>query len=104
MNNATAAQGTAASTLLVSGILFGISALVTVAFGYALLADPSRLTDAWLWVRSLPLIVQLVLWALFLPWMAALWVWSLSLALWLRIAVVVALLGIAEFLLFPWKG
>jgi hypothetical protein len=103
MNDATTAQTTAASTLLVSGIMFGISALVTLAFGYALLADPARLADAWVWVRSLPIIVQVAMWLLFLPWMASLWVWSLPLAFGLRVAIVVVVLGVSEYLLFPWK-
>jgi len=93
-----------ASTLMVSGIMFGISALVTIAFGYALIADQSLLTSAWTWVRELPLIVQIGMWLLFLPWMIALWVWTLPVALGLRVALVVAILAVAEYLLFPWKG
>ena len=93
-----------ASTLMVSGIMFGISAIVTLAFGYALIADQSLMTNAWTWVRELPLVVQLGLWLLFLPWMIALWVWTLPLALGVRVLVVVAILAIAEYLLFPWKG
>ena len=103
MNNTTQTQPIGNSTLLVSGLMFGISALVTLAFGYALIADPSRLTDAWVWVRSLPLVVQIVLWLIFLPWMAALWVWTLPLTLWVRVLIVVVILGAAEYLLFPWK-
>ena len=104
MNTATTAKTAAtSSTILVSGIIFGISALVTLAFGYALFAEPSRLVDAWIWVRSLPLIIQLVMWAIFLPWMAALWAFNLSLPFVVRAAIVVVVLGAAEYLLFPWK-
>ena len=86
-----------------SGIIFGISALVTLAFGYALFAEPSRLVDAWIWVRSLPLIVQLVMWAIFLPWMVALLTFNLPLPFVVRAAIVVVVLVVAEYLLFPWK-
>jgi hypothetical protein len=103
MNNATPAQAAGGSTMLVSGIMFGISALVTLAFGYALIADPSRLTGAWVCVRTLPLVIQIVLWLILLPWMGALRVWTLPLALWVRVLVVVVILGVAEYLLFPWK-
>lgn len=105
MNNEAVAvrDANTASTVLVSGVLFGASVLITLAFGYLMVADPARLVDAWQWVRSLPLIVQIILWALFLPWMAALWVWSMPWALGVRIAVVSVLLVGATYLLFPWK-
>lgn len=104
MENGTATQATTASTLMVSAMMFGIATLVTLAFAYALVADQSRLIDAWVWARSLPLIAQIALWVLLLPWMAALWVWALPLALPLRLLLVVAILVVAEYLLFPWKG
>jgi hypothetical protein len=99
----TAGNAAASSTLFVSGMMFGISALVTLAFGYALITDPTRLADAWVFVRALPLLVQIVLWAIFLPWMVALWALSLPLATGVRIAIVVVILVAAEYLLFPWK-
>jgi hypothetical protein len=96
-------DASARSTLLVSSIVFGLSVVITVAFAYLMFADPARLTDAWLAVRSLPLAVQLVMWALLLPWMIALWVWSLPLALGVRIAVVAVLLIGSNCLLVPGK-
>ena len=104
MQNQTVNQATTASTLMVSGIMFGIATLVTLVFGYALVADQSRLGDAWELIRALPLIVQIVMWLIFLPWMAALWVWTLPLTLTLRVLLVVVILAAAEYLLFPWKG
>lgn len=89
--------------MMVSGVMFGISTLVTIAFGYALIAEPARLTEVWLWLRGLPMIVQIVAWLLLLPWMIALWVWTQPWAPGIRIAVVVLLLVGAELALFPWK-
>jgi len=103
MNDGTTTQATATSTLAVSGIMFGIATLVTLAFGYALVADQSRLADAWTWIRELPLMLQIGMWLLLLPWMAALWVWALPLALPVRVILVVAILAAAEYVLFPWK-
>ncbi len=103
MNDGTTTQATAASTLMVSGILFGVATLVTLAMGYALVADQARLVEAWEWVRGLPLMIQIGMWLLLLPWMAALWVWALPLALPVRVLLVVAILAFAEYLLFPWK-
>jgi NADH:ubiquinone oxidoreductase subunit 6 (subunit J) len=88
---------------VVSGLVLALAVVVTLAFGYALLSDPSRLTEAWLWVRSLPLLIQLLMWALLLPWMAALWVWSLPWPLWLRITSVIAIVAFTDFILFPAK-
>ena len=59
--------------------MFALSVVVTAAFGYLLVTDPGRLTEVWTWTRSLPLLVQLLLWLLFLPWMIALWIWTLPL-------------------------
>lgn len=104
MQSQTVNQATTASTLMVSGIMFGVATLVTLVFGYALVADQSRLVDAWELIRALPLVVQIVMWLIFLPWMAALWVWTLPLTLTLRVLLVVVILAAAEYLLFPWKG
>lgn len=103
MDNGTTTQATTASTLMVSGIMFGIATLVTLAVGYALIVDQSRLVDTWAWVRTLPLLVQIALWLILLPWMVALWVWALPLALPLRVLLVVVILAAAEYMLFPWK-
>jgi hypothetical protein len=88
----------------VTGLVLVLAVVMTLAFGYALLTDPTRLTETWAWVRTFPLLVQLLMWALLLPWMLALWVWSTSLALWLRIVLVIAIVGFADFILFPMKG
>lgn len=83
--------------------VFGLSTAVTAAFAYYLLTDPARLTEIWAWSRSLPVLVQLVLWLLCLPWMAALWVWSTPWALAVRLALVVAMLVFTEYLMWPFK-
>jgi hypothetical protein len=104
MNEATTDLMAKAFAVFVSALVVVVSFAMTLAFGYALLTDPSKLTEAWVWVRSLPLMVQLLMWALLLPWMLALWVWSLPLAVWLRVAIVVAIVLFADFLVFPRRG
>lgn len=91
--------GEQAFTLFVFGLGIAVSAL----FAYYLVADPARLDAIWQWTRSLNILVQLVLWLLFLPWMAALWIWTLPWALWLRLVLVVATLLFTNWLLWPWK-
>lgn len=84
-------------------LVFGLSTAATVAFAYYLITDPTRLADLWTWVRALPLVVQIVLWLLCLPWMLALWVWNAPWALAVRLVLVVGLLVFTEYLMFPWK-
>lgn len=92
-----------AAELAFNYLMFGMSVAITAAFAYYLLGEPSRLTEVWGWIRQLPLLVQLVLWLLFLPWMFALWVLAQPWAFALRLVVVVGTLLFTEYLLFPWK-
>jgi len=97
----TTQAGATASSFAVSAFMFALSVLVSLAFGYYLVTDPTRLADAWVTVRSLHFVFQIVLWLIFLPWMLALWVWSLPLAYGLKVVIVVAIMLFANFLLFP---
>lgn len=112
MENATTTQAATVTTtaatattgeLIFNIAMFGLSAAATLAFAFYLLTEPSRITDAWHLIRGLPLIAQLALWALLLPWMIALWVWALPWALPLRLVLVVGILLFINYLLFPWK-
>lgn len=61
---------------LESGAAFVLFALLWGAFGYALIARQASLDETWQTIRSLPFVVQAVIWLLFLPVMAGLWVWE----------------------------
>jgi ABC-type amino acid transport system permease subunit len=60
-----------------------------VAFFALLLAN--QLDGLWSAVRQLPLIVEIVLWVAFLPWMLGMAVWTSPWAGWLRVAIVLGL-------------
>lgn len=92
--------GEAAFTLAV----FTAGLVVTAMFGYYLATEPARLNELWEWVRSLNILVQGVVWVLFLPWMVALWIWVLPLGLPIRLLGVISMLGFTTWLLFPWKA
>ena len=83
--------------------IFTLGTAVSLAFAYYLIKDPARLTQAWAWIRSLPLLMQAVFWLLGLPWMIALWVWTLPWAMPIRFVLVVGVLLFATWLLWPWK-
>jgi hypothetical protein len=57
-----------------------------VAFFALLFAD--QLDEIWRWVRDLPLVAEIVLWVLFLPWMLGMAVSTTSWATWIRVALV----------------
>jgi hypothetical protein len=57
-----------------------------VAFFVLLFAD--RLGALWNAVLQLPLLLEIVLWVVFLPWMLGMAVWTSSWGDWLRVALV----------------
>jgi ABC-type amino acid transport system permease subunit len=75
------------------GVLFAAFAALWVAFGAALILSQDSLDQAWVTIRGLPLIVQIVVWVLFLPVMAGLWVWETTWPLAVRVLVIVSVAG-----------
>ena len=75
------------------GILFVIFAVIWIAFGAALLISQGSLDQAWATIRGLPLVVQVIVWVLFLPVMIGLWVWESSWPLVIRLVLVAGLAG-----------
>ena len=75
------------------GVLFVIFALVWVAFGAALVLSQGSLDQAWQTIRELPLIVQIVVWILFLPVMFGLWIWETTWPLIVRLMLVIGVAG-----------
>jgi hypothetical protein len=70
------------------GILFAIFAIIWVAFAASLLVSQGSLDQAWATIRGLPLILQAVVWVLFLPAVIGLWVWETSWPLIVRLLLV----------------
>jgi hypothetical protein len=76
-----------------SGILFAIFAVIWIAFAAGLIFSQGSVDQAWQTIRELPLIVQIVVWILFLPVMIGLWIWETSWPLVLRLVLVVGVAG-----------
>jgi hypothetical protein len=76
-----------------SGVLFVIFAVIWIAFAAGLIFSQGSVDEAWQTIRGLPLIVQIVVWVLFLPVMVGLWVWETSWPLIVRLLVVVGVAG-----------
>jgi hypothetical protein len=84
-----------------SGIAFVAFAVLWIVFAWALITSQGSLDAAWHWVRALPLIVQGLVWLLFLPVVLALWVWETAWPLVLRIVVVLGLAGWSLLIFIP---
>jgi hypothetical protein len=93
--------GNSVAWLVESGALFVIFAVIWVAFGAALIFSQGSVDQAWQAIRDLPLIVQIVVWVLFLPVMIGLWVWETAWPLVLRVVLVVGIAGWNLFMFLP---
>jgi len=71
-----------------NGALFLLFLVLWVAFGVALVWSQGSLDATWATIRDQPLILQAVLWLLFLPVMAGLWIWETSWPFLLRLVLV----------------
>jgi ABC-type amino acid transport system permease subunit len=85
--------GNSVGWLAESGVLFAIFALIWVGFGAALVLSQGSVDQAWQAIRALPLIVQLIVWVLFLPVMVGLWAWETTWPLLVRLLVVIGVAG-----------
>ena len=83
--------------------VFVVFAPLWVAFAAALVWSQGSLDQTWAWIRGLPLLVQGVVWLLFLPVVAGLWIWETSWPLVVRL-VLVAGLGFANIMAFLPRG
>ena len=71
-----------------TGLLFVAFALLWGAFGVALAISQGSVDAAWTWARSLPWVLQGVMWVVFLPVMAGLWIWETTWPVVLRLVLV----------------
>ena len=75
------------------GVLFGLFAILWIGFGAALVLSQGSLDQAWQAIRALPIVVQVVVWILFLPVMAGLWIWETTWPLIVRLLLVIGIGG-----------
>lgn len=85
--------GNSVAWMVEHGVLFVIFAFIWIAFAAGLIWSQGSVDQAWQSIRDLPLIVQIVVWVLFLPVMIGLWVWETSWPLIVRLVLVIGLAG-----------
>jgi hypothetical protein len=80
---------------------FVLFALLWAAFAAALVWSQGSVDQTWAWIGGLPLILQGVVWLLFLPVVAGLWVWETTWPLVMRLLLVAGLGFVNLYLFFP---
>ena len=95
--------GNGVGWLAESGILFAVFAVVWLGLSAGLVLSQGSVDQAWQTIRALPLLVQAVVWLLFLPVMVGLWIWESSWPLLVRLILVVGVAG-WNLLIFLPKG
>ena len=81
--------------------VFAVFLVLWAAFAYALAANQGGLDQVWQSIRDLPLIVQGLVWLLFLPVTIGLWIWETTWPLVVRLPLVVAIAGWNLWMFFP---
>lgn len=71
-----------------SGVLLVVFAVLWIAFGAAIVMNQGSLDATWAWLRDQNIVVQGLLWLLFLPVTIGLWVWETGWPLLLRVVLV----------------
>ena len=85
--------GNSVTLLADYGVLFAVFAVIWIAFGYGLLRSQATVDRAWARIRALPMLVQLLVWLLFLPVMLGLWIWKTTWPLVVRVALLIGIAG-----------
>lgn len=70
-----------------------VFAIMWVGFVIALLVNPEWLDMLWEWVRALPILLQIIVWVIFLPVMVGLWAWESSWSAFVKLVVLAGLVG-----------
>jgi ABC-type amino acid transport system permease subunit len=93
--------GNSVARMAENGVLFAIFAVIWIAFAAGLIFSQGSVDQAWQTIRGLPLIVQILVWVLFLPVMIGLWIWETTWPLIVRLVLVVGVAGWNLFMFLP---
>ena len=72
-----------------------------VGFAWALIASQGSLDAAWEWIGNLHIVLQAVVWLLFLPLVAGLWIWYTDWAMAVRLVLVLGIGLFNVYLFYP---
>ena len=86
---------------LFNAFVFGLFLVLWAAFAYALVANQGGLDAIWRSISELPLILQAVVWLLFLPVTIGLWIWESAWPLVVRLVLVLGIGTWNLWMFFP---
>ena len=66
------------ATRLLTVYAIVIFAVLWIGFAVALVMNPEWLNSLWDWVRTLPIVAEIIVWLVFLPIVVGLWIWTSS--------------------------
>jgi hypothetical protein len=89
------------ATVVFNVLVFTIFAVLWIAFGASLAFSPGTLDDLWNQTRRLPLLIQNLVWLLFLPLMIGLWIWERTWSLPIRLVLIIAIGAWNVYMFFP---
>jgi hypothetical protein len=92
---------TTGATVVFNVLVFTMFAILWVAFVTALALSPGTLDDLWHQTRRLPLLIQGVVWLLFLPLMIGLLIWERTWPLPIRLVLIIGLGVWNVYMFFP---
>jgi ABC-type amino acid transport system permease subunit len=73
---------------------FGAMVALWTIFLTLLVVSPETLDDTYDWLRGLPLLAEILMWIVLLPWALAHLVWESSWEQWVRVVVLVLLVTV----------
>ena len=76
-----------------NGVLFVVFALIWIAFAASVIWSQGSIDQTWQTIRGLPLVLQAVVWLLFLPVMIGLWIWESTWPFIVRLILVIGIAG-----------
>jgi hypothetical protein len=65
--------------------------ILWLAFAGLWIFSSETLGHIFTWIQGLPLILEIIVWIVFIPWVGSLWIWHSSWPLWLKVVVIVAI-------------
>ena len=74
--------------LVSSGAALVLFAVIWIAFGAAIVMSQGSLDSVWAWLKDQHIVVQGLIWLLFLPATVGLWIWETGWPFLLRIVLV----------------
>jgi hypothetical protein len=91
------------ATAVFNVLVFALFTVLWIAFAAAVVSSPGTLSALWHQIRQLPLVIQGLVWLLFLPIVMGLWIWERNWSLPIRLILIVGL-GVANIFMFVPRG